>query len=185
DRDVTSITPPVADAPMASRAFQISGSQDLTGTWELRPGRDSGTVNVSIRTGRSSHGRTISVAQLEALTGVRVAGANGPIHFPLRREAGTFTVDGVCRGGVCGGTYVFDPDPAFPAALAKRGIGAPTAQEQFELAIQDVGVAWLDELAANGYQKPDVRGMVRAAEHGVGLDYVRGMASLGYRLGTI
>lgn len=162
-----------------------SGSQDFTGTWELRPGRDAGTVQVSLRTGRSSHGRTISVARLEALTGTRIAGANGPIHVPIRREGGTFTVDGVCRGGICGGTYVFEPNPAFPAELAKRGIGAPTAQEQYELAIQDVGVAWLDELSAAGYQKPDVHGMVRAAEHGVTLDYVRGMASLGYRLGTV
>jgi beta-lactamase regulating signal transducer with metallopeptidase domain len=162
-----------------------SGSQELTGTWELRPGRETGTVNVSMRTGRSSHGRTMTIAQLEALTGVRIAGANGPIQFPLRREAGTFTIDGVCRSGVCGGTYAFEPNPAFPVELAKRGIGAPTAREQFDLAVMDVGVAWLDELSKHGYKKPDIQGMVRAAEHGVSLDYVRGMAGLGYRVGTV
>jgi beta-lactamase regulating signal transducer with metallopeptidase domain len=177
--------PPSAQVDPQQGAPARSGSQDFTGTWELRPGRDAGTVQVSLRTGRSSHGRTISVAQLEALTGIRIAGANGAIHVPIRREGGTFTVDGVCRGGICGGTYVFDPNPAFPAELAKRGIGAPTAREQYELAIQDVGVAWLDELSAHGYQKPDVHSMVRAAEHGVTLDYVRGMAGLGYRLGTV
>jgi hypothetical protein len=183
DRPAAATSGPLAgDAP---KAPGLPGSQDFTGTWDLRPARDPGTVNVSMRTGRSSHGRTMSVAQLEALTGVRIAGANGPIHFPIRREAGTFIVDGVCRGGVCGGTFGFEPSPTFAAELAKRGIGAPSAQEQFTLAIQDVGVAWLDELLADGYQKPDIHGMVRAAEHGVSLDYVRSMASLGYRLGTI
>jgi beta-lactamase regulating signal transducer with metallopeptidase domain len=177
--------PPSAQAGPQPGAPARPGSQDFTGTWELRPARDAGTVYVSLHTAHSTHGRTMSVAQLEALTGTRIAGGNGAIHVPIRRESGTFTVDGVCRGGICGGTYVFEPSPAFPAELAKRGIGAPTAQEQYELAIQDVGVAWLDELAADGYQKPDVHGMVRAAEHGVTLDYVRGMAGLGYRLGTL
>jgi beta-lactamase regulating signal transducer with metallopeptidase domain len=186
DRNETpAIAPPVAGRPMAFPSQGTSASPDLTGTWELRPAREPGYVEVSMRNGRSSHGRTVSIAQLEALTGTRVVGTNGPVHFPIRREAGTFTVDGVCRGGVCGGTYAFEPNPGFPAELAKRGIGAPTAKEQFELAIMDVGLAWLDELSANGYQKPDIRGMVRAAEHGVSLDYLRSMASLGYRVGTI
>jgi beta-lactamase regulating signal transducer with metallopeptidase domain len=171
-------------APLTSR-LAPPPQEDFTGTWELRPGRDPGTVNVSMRYGRSQHGRTMSVAQLETLTGVRIADANGPIHFPIRREAGTFVVDGVCRGGMCGGTYAFEPNPGFPAELARRGIGTPTAQEQFELAIMDVGAAWLDELSKGGYQKPDVHGMVRAAQHGVSLDYVRDMAGLGYRLGTV
>jgi beta-lactamase regulating signal transducer with metallopeptidase domain len=169
----------------ASMSQATTGSQDFTGTWELHPARDPGTVNVSMRAGRSSHGRTMNIAQLEALTGVRIAGANGPIHFTFRREAGTFTIDGVCRGGICGGTYAFEPNPAFPAELAKRGVGAPTAREQFQLAIMDVGAGWLDELSKHGYQKPDIRGMVRAAEHGVSLDYVRDMAGLGYRAGTV
>ena len=183
--DAGTSAPPSVQADPQQRAPARSGPQDFTGTWELRPGRDPGTVNVSLRTGRSSHGRTISVAQLEALTGTRIAGANGPIHVPIRREGGTFTVDGVCRAGICGGTYVFEPNPAFPAELAKRGIDAPTAQEQYELAMQDVGVAWLDEVAAAGYPRPDVHGMVRAAQHGVSRDYVRDMASLGYRVGTL
>jgi beta-lactamase regulating signal transducer with metallopeptidase domain len=170
---------------MTSISQVTTGSQDFTGTWELHPAREPGTVNVSMRAGRSSHGRTMNIAQLEALTGVKVAGANGPIHFPFRREAGTFTIDGVCRGGICGGTYAFEPNPAFPAELAKRGLGAPTAREQFQLAIMDVGAGWLDELSKHGYQKPDIRGMVRAAGHGVSLDYVRAMAGLGYRVGTV
>ena len=177
--------PPVAGELMPSVSQATSEPQDLTGTWELRPGRDPETVQVSLQTSRSRHGRTMSVAQVEALTGMRIPAASGPVHFPIRREAGTFTVDGVCRSGICGGTYAFAPNPAFPAELAKRGIGAPTAQEQFELAIMDVGVAWLDELSKDGYQKPDIQGMVRAAQHGVSLDYVQGMTSLGYRLGTV
>ena len=28
------------------------------------------------------------------------------------------------RGGICGGTYAFEPSPTFPVELARRGIGA-------------------------------------------------------------
>jgi hypothetical protein len=93
--------------------------------------------------------------------------------------------DGTCRSGFCGGTYVFDPDSAFADALAKRGIGRPTPQEQFALAISEVGTEYVEALAAAGDAKPDVRLLVRAARHGVGFEYLRAMIGLGYRVGAL
>ena len=170
-----------ADAPVLAAPAQDS----LGGTWELRPAGQPGMVNVSIRTARGSHGRTIPVSRLEALTGISLTAATPTVHFPIKREAGTFTVDGVCRNGLCAGTFAFEPDAAFAGELVRRGIGRPTAQEQFDLAIADVGVPFIDALAAAGYAKPDLAALVRAAQHGVGLDYLRDMTALGYRLGTI
>ncbi len=45
---------------------------------------------------------------------------------------------------MCAGTYEFAPNAAFAAELGKRGIGAPTTDEQYRLAIDDVGFALLD-----------------------------------------
>jgi beta-lactamase regulating signal transducer with metallopeptidase domain len=159
---------------------------DVTGTWDLHQTATPGIVQLNVRTAHGSHGRTLRLEQLAGLPTEAIASAtSAPVHFPIRRDAGTFTVDGVCRSGACAGTYSFEADPAFADALAKRGIGKPTAQEQFALAVADVGAAYLDALAAAGYGKPDIQALVSAAQHGVDIGYLRDMTSLGYRLGTL
>ena len=64
--------------------------------------------------------------RLEGLTAAQLAGAGGPVQFRLRRDAGTFTFEGVLRNGVGAGTFSFAADPGFPAELAKRGFARPT-----------------------------------------------------------
>ncbi len=161
-----------------------ASATDLTGTWEVRPARQAGSVQVTVRTAHGSHSSTVSAARVESLAGQAIP-ANGPVHFKIQRDAGTFTGDGTCRNSVCGGTFGFEASAAFAAELAKRGVGAPTAEQQLALAIADVGVAYLDGLTAAGYKAPDVATLVRAAQHGVSVPYVQRMASLGYRLGTL
>jgi beta-lactamase regulating signal transducer with metallopeptidase domain len=161
-----------------------SGEQELTGTWEVHPSGDPGQVQLTIRHGRSTNGRTMALADLERLAGTTLASAS-TVHFPIRREAGTFTIDGTCRNRACAGTFVFEPSPTFGAELAKRGIGRPTPQDQFYLAASDIGIAYLDTLAGAGYATPDLRTLVRAGQHGVDAGYVKEMAALGYRLGTV
>lgn len=160
------------------------GAQEFTGTWEVHLSRDPGRVQLTVRRGDSSNGRTLALADLERLAGTTLASAS-TVHFPIPREAGTFTVDGMCRNNACAGTFVFAPSATFGAELAKRGIGQPTPEDQFYLAVSDVGIAYLDTLAAAGYAKPDLPTLVRAAKHGVDGGYVKDMAALGYRLGSL
>jgi beta-lactamase regulating signal transducer with metallopeptidase domain len=180
---VVSVDAPIGAAPPQSAA---AAGQDFTGTWGLRQTQNPGVLQLNVHTARGSHGRTIRLEQLAGLPTDKIASpASAPVHFPIRREAGTFTIDGVCRSGACAGTFVFEPNPAFADALARRGIGRPTPEDQFSLAIADIGAGYLDALAATGYTTPDVKGLVRAARHGVDIGYLREMASLGYRLGTL
>jgi beta-lactamase regulating signal transducer with metallopeptidase domain len=160
------------------------GAQEVTGTWEVHPSSDPGQVQLTVRRGHSTHGTTMALADLERLAGTTLASAS-TVHFPIRREAGTFTIDGTCRNRACAGTFGFEPSATFGAELARRGIGRPTPQDQFYLAGSDIGVAYLDTLAAAGYATPDLRTLVAAAQHGVDARYVKEMAALGYRLGTV
>jgi beta-lactamase regulating signal transducer with metallopeptidase domain len=169
---------PVAGLPVEAVAVAL---QDGVGTWELRRTQDRAVVQITIRTDHGSHGRTIRLDRLAGLPVDQIDAANASVHFPIRREAGAFTVDGVCRSGVCAGTFAFQADPAFAGALAKRGIGRPSPQDQLALALADVGLAYVDALAAAGYAKPDVQTLVRAAQHGVDAEYLRGMTTLGYK----
>jgi beta-lactamase regulating signal transducer with metallopeptidase domain len=167
-----------------SQAASPSGAKEFTGTWEVHLSGDPGQVQLTVRSGHSTHGRTMALADLERLAGTTLASAS-TVHFPIRREAGTFAIDGTCRNSACAGTFVFEPSATFGAELAKRGIGRPTPQDQFHLAVSDIGIAYLDTLAATGYATPDLRTLVRAAQHGVDAGYVKDMAALGYRLGTV
>ncbi len=157
---------------------------DVPGTWEVRATSAEGMVRLRLVELNSSSDSTIALAQLEGLTAAKLAG-EGPIQFRLRRDAGTFTFDGVLRRGVGAGTFSFAAEPNFPAELAKRGFARPTAREQYQLARHDIGYAFVDELNTQRYTKPQTSDLVRAGQHGVQVTYLREMGALGYRLGTL
>jgi beta-lactamase regulating signal transducer with metallopeptidase domain len=162
------------------------GLQDLLpGTWEIRPTDTENLVNLRMTEGRSSWGSTVPLQQFEGLTTAALSGGGEVVRFQLRRDAGTFTFEGVFRNGAGAGTFTFDANPAFRTELTKRGFAAPTALEQYRLARNDVGYAFIDELTKQGYAKPDTAGLVRAGDHGVNTTYVREMGAEGYRLGTL
>jgi beta-lactamase regulating signal transducer with metallopeptidase domain len=178
--------------PDAPQARETSDSQDQRpGTWEIQPStrdgkeRQDGTVYLRLNERGSSRGTTVPLSSLDGLSAAQLAGAGTPVQFRSRREAGTFAFEGSCRGGMCGGTWVFTADPAFVEGLAKRGVGRPSPVEQRRLALADVGLAFVDELKAQGYPVPNVALLVRASDHGVNLSYLRDMTQLGYRVGDV
>jgi beta-lactamase regulating signal transducer with metallopeptidase domain len=175
---------PAEQATAATPSAAQAQSPDLVGTWELRLSRDPGMAQVTVRTEHGTHGRSVRMAQLP-ITAEQISAPSANVAFPIQREAGTFHVEGICRSGVCAGTYSFEPNQSFGAELAKRGLARPTPQQQMDLALADVGIAFLDELTKNGYARPELTDLVRAAQHGVDTGYLREMAALGYRVGTV
>ena len=160
-----------------------SGEQ---GTWELRPSRQEGRVNLQMRERRdSTYGFTIDLNRLEGLTNAMLSGGRGDLSFSLKRDAGTFVFEGVFRAGVGAGTYTFVPSDTYPAELVKRGYARPTPEQQYAMARGDVGFAFLDELNRQRYAKADIDTLVRAANHGVQYEYLREMGEAGYRLGQL
>lgn len=175
-----------ARALVRTAAARFGLQEGKPGTWELRPSKDNAaTVHLRLVELRSSSGTNVPIDRLEGLTAAQLKGPGGPVAFRLRRDAGTFTFEGVIRNGVGAGTFSFAPDPAFPEGLVKRGFARPTGAEQYQLARHDVGFAFVDELSKQGYAKPTTAELVRAGQHGVQTDYLREMGALGYRLGTL
>jgi beta-lactamase regulating signal transducer with metallopeptidase domain len=186
---VTDIKQPLEESAyrLVRRAAGAVGiaQENLPGTWEIRPTETKGMVHLRLVELNSSSGSNIPIDLLDGLSAGQLAGAGGPIQFRLKRDAGTFTFEGVVRNGVGAGTFSFAPDPNFPAELAKRGFAAPTAREQYQMARHDVGFAFVDELNKQGYTKPLTSELVRAGQHGVQTAYLRDMGALGYRLGSL
>jgi beta-lactamase regulating signal transducer with metallopeptidase domain len=189
----TALPKALRDAPWKPHVDHLLGAFGATGaaaergqgTWEIRPGRKPGTIHLRIAEDHSSTETDVPVAQLEGLSGGQLTGTDGPVQFRVRRDAGTFSFTGVVKNGVGAGTFAFEADPRFAQELASRGIGKPTAEQQYRLARADVGYALLDALEAQGYGTPRLEDLVTAGEHGVSAEYVQEMGRLGYKLGTL
>ena len=162
------------------------GAPDTTsGTWEVRPARTPGRVSLRIRLGVSSFNSDIDVNEIERLTEHRPLTADGPIRFSVPREAGSFEIEGSLKAGSGSGTFRFVPSQPFIVGLTGRGFALPSAVELMVMAHQNLGFAFIDEVAAQKYVQPLVPDLIRAAYHGVDLDFVRGVGQTGYRLGTL
>jgi hypothetical protein len=158
--------------------------------WRVDPaGQDQpGQVQFEIgfRTPHNSwmSGETVQLSTLDGLS-AQALQAGGNVAFTLHRDAGAFRCDGVAREGRGEGFCTYVADAAFPAALEQRGVGRPDELQQFELAIHDIGFAYLDELKRQRYATPGVADLVRAGEHGAGLRQLAAFDAAGYRFGDV
>jgi beta-lactamase regulating signal transducer with metallopeptidase domain len=189
DESLRAITGPFHDTArrLVRRAARAFGAMQVNqpGTWEIRPTTVEGTVHLRLVELNSSTASNIRVDQFDGLTAAQLTGPGGQVQFRLRRDAGTFSFEGVMRSGVGAGTFTFVLNPTFADDLAKRGFSRPTLQEQYELARADIGFAFLDELTKQGYAMPRTDELLRAAQHGVHVTYLQEMGALGYRLGSL
>ena len=112
-----------------------------------------------------------------ALSRSQLRGTDGPIEFKIVRDAGTFTCQGRGGQGRAAGTFDFAPSSAFPAAMAQRGLERPSAEQQFQLALYDIGYVFVNEIKAQGYRPPSMDDLIEAGQHGVDLEFVKGLST--------
>ncbi len=171
-------------ASVITSLISAMGIQPPPATWQLRTMLDGRTVELTIVDHpHSNHGDTVPIDRFEGLKALLPG--NGPARFRLARDAGTFEFDGVLRNGAGGGTLEFLPSDTFPRELEKRGFAAPSRADLYKMAWHDTGVALIDELASQKYQRPTLARLVDAGDHAIDRAYVHDLAALGYRLGTV
>jgi hypothetical protein len=168
----------------------VSAQTSPRGLWELQYDPEKARVHLNFEhyeDGRRHGGMTgftVMPSQITGVTQSQLASGEGPVRFQLARDAGTFNFEGQIYRGRGNGSFTFVPNPRFIEELARRGYGRPSAEQQFQLGLHDMGYALLDELRTQGYNRPSVEDLVTLGQHGVRFDYVRGLGSLGYRVGT-
>src|SRR5256714_1245842 len=161
---------------------------DDRGTWQLYYEPSHERVQLTFehfeggvrRHGTTSYG--VAPSELRGLTNAQLQSANSTVRFQLVRDAGTFNFEGQIRDGHGTGFFTFAPDSRFPHQLASLGYERPTPDQQFWLALHDVGYAMVDELRADGYDRPSVDQLVVMGMHGANLDYIRSLKAAGYRV---
>ncbi len=155
-----------------------------TGRWTLLssgPGR-SLVVTLQSHPESGADGWTSRPLRPESLRGLPTDSDFFRGQFEIARAAGTFQCEGTFKRGKGSGDYTFVPNLSFAQGLAKRGVGTPTAAQQFVLALHDVGFDLVDELERQAYPRPTVAVLVEMGIHGVDVEYVRGMDRVGSRL---
>jgi hypothetical protein len=186
---------PAAPAAPAMPSHEVMEPQTIPSSfdWRVQPGdKDAQPGTVQLEFGyRTEHhsstwGHDVALSTLDGLSAQALNGAGGPVMFVIRRDAGDFRCTGVAGQGRGTGTCAYAPNAGFAAGLGKRGVsGRPTDWQQFELAFEDIGFAYLDELKRQRYATPAVDDLVRAGQHGAGLKQLQAMDAAGYRFDDV
>jgi glutaredoxin-related protein len=134
--------------------------------------------------GFSSNSQTVPFSAI-GLTDAVVNSAGQQLKFDLTRAAGTFKCEGWVHNGSGSGHWIFAPNTAFPGELAKRGVqGTPTDEQMLRLAMSNLSLDLVDEFKRDGYAM-SVDNLVRAANHGVTVEYVHRMKEAGVKSGSL
>lgn len=170
----------------------VASPSTFTGQWYIEQSDKSGQIHIGLRYERhtltSNYNSMESWdAPLSAATGLTQAALDGSGshgQFRLVRDAGTFVCDGWLSGGKGSGTFSFEASQQFAGELKKRGVGDVTEEQQFRMAMANVSLELVDTLKAAGYQF-DSDELIRTANHGVSLDYIKQINALGYHPSTL
>ena len=173
-------------APVLSAQHRVPSG----GLWLIEPSERSGIVRLTIRYGERRYSDNwnsqddVPVSQLVGLSAADMRGSGVTVHFKIVRSAGTLDCEGWFDDGKGSGHFTYQANSDFAAELAKRGINGPppTAWEQFQMTMADVGLELVDELARQKYERPTAAELARMATHGVDLEYVRDIGARGYHL---
>ena len=162
-----------------------AGELPYNGTWTIQKLSASMVqFGVRARTANDTYedDHSVPLSRLSGLSGNALAGS-GDVKFDVVSDAGTLHCEGSVRNGNGGGTYAYEPNSRFGAALTQRAMNTPSPQEQYRMTLGGVTLAFIDTLRAQGYH-PTTDAIIELVDHGVDENYVRGLAAAGLRLNS-
>ena len=183
----------------------------LHGTWHC-DSTSSWTRNdserwISIQLERNDSHNSLSVAARD-VPALADQSADGPVHFTLRRDAGTYTFEGSQRNGLGAGEFAFAPDPAYVSDMARLGYRGLTTEDVWRFATFDITrdyatrfksagytldadeliktrihgatPAFVEQVKQEGLGQPPIDDLIKMRIHGVTPEFIKGMRDLGY-----
>lgn len=147
-------------------------------------GRADDKVQLHLRSGDERRGSNMSdTFALRDLHGLDAAElrTGRPLRFALVREAGRVDCAGSGSPGRAAGRCSFTPDRAFADFLASRGMGRPSVEDSFTLAMVNASRALVDAIHRARYPAPKPGTLAGLAAVGVDARYIADLSSRGYR----
>ena len=160
-------------------AVLLSG-QESRNEWKASWSDTPGMVYFEVeRHQPGSHSSHSSDVPLSAFRGLN-PGQSGPAKFEYAADAGTFACQGRFSFGAGSGTYTFQPNPRFAAAMRELGYDSPRDDQVFTMALLQISLDF-----ARGIREAGLRAstgqLVELRIHGVSLPYIRETQNAGYR----
>ena len=156
----------------------------ISGEWmaEFRP--DTGTAHLMIhrRVGADGSDKRyfrLALYRLEGLAQRLPIQDGSSLRFQLKREAGIFLFEGTFKGGNGSGNYTYKADPAFTAEMKKLGYDTISPEDQFTMAVHDIGPSLVRSLRPLKGGSPSLGELIGVGRKGVSPDYLRELKAAG------
>jgi hypothetical protein len=148
--------------------------------WNVSYSDTPGMVHFGIEWSKpGSHSQHSGDLPLSAFRGLN-PGQSGPAKFEYVADAGTFACEGRFSFGVGSGTYKFQPNQRFAAAMRELGYDSPSDDQLLNMAMLQVSLDF-----ARGIREAGLRAstgqLVELRIHGVSLQYIRETQNAGYQ----
>lgn len=158
----------------------VVAAAEIRGTWSALVEGDH--VQLSTRRNRSDWSRTLSRSEFDLTDAQIEAASETPVHFVMKRDAGTLDFSGTFQRGEGVGRFTFTSNTSYAAALRALGMASDEAlddEKLFSLATHDVSLAFIRDMQSLGYRENLAR-YIAFRIHGVSPQFVRELRSLGY-----
>jgi hypothetical protein len=146
---------------------QPGSGSTLTGTWHSDTANswtrnNERLVNLQLERDDSHTGFGVSQRELPALSDRQ---ADGPVHFTLHRDAGTFDFEGRMRNGRGSGDFRFVRSEDFVTGMARLGYTPLSMDDIWRFAVHDVSREYVTSYRNAGY-RPDSEELIKTRIHG-------------------
>jgi hypothetical protein len=197
-------------ATMADGAGQTKAT--VEGTWHAdydnywTRSNSERWISIQLQHDGSNNGLGLAERDVPSLADRR---SDGPIHFTLQRDAGTFDFTGRMLDGRGRGDFKFFPAADFVSGMGRLGYARLTDDDVWRFALHDVTrqyvadfkaagyapdtsdliktrihgatPAFAQEVKAQGLGHPDIDDLVKMRIHGVTPEFIKTMRDLGYK----
>ena len=189
-------------------AWTIGSTIGSTFESTTRPDRVRFGINWTNGNSNSTWTNDMPWSSFQGLDAQQLSRLNGEHTFKFVRDAGTLVCTGVIANGRGRGDYSFQENPAYLTELQKLGFLSPTSDDLFQMAMNDVSLAFvrgvksvgleastsdlldlrnhglsadfIREAKNSGSQSLTVRDLIQLKDHGVQSDFLRGLKDSGY-----
>jgi hypothetical protein len=164
--------------------------ETFQGYWSMELQPEGDTLSVMLGRTTASGGKDnryfkLKLAELTGLERAQIETGSERVSFQLKRRAGRFDFDGTFARRKGTGTFSFTVEPEFIAAMERAGYAEGLRQNLFGYAIRDYGGKVADEFSDLGVDRPSPGDLQIMQTHGVTVEFVKELRSLGYEPNSI